>query len=52
MEPIKKTFHFLPIFSITKHTNPLSDQAKKTFNSTWNYYYSIKFGWLFWVIGK
>ena len=45
-----KTFHILPVISVTKNTNTLSKEAKKSFDCDWNYYYIIKIGWLFWEI--
>lgn len=48
LDPIEKHFHILPVLSITKHINPLTEQSKIVFKSNWDYYYTLKIGWLFW----
>lgn len=48
IKPKRIRFHILPILSFTKHINPLSYAAKKSFNCYWDHYYTIEIGWLFW----
>lgn len=48
IEPIRKRFHILPIISVVKHTNPLSEEARKTFDYNWEKFYTIEIGWLWW----
>lgn len=48
IKTINKSFHVLPFITIIKNINPLSDAAKKSFDSNWDYYYSVKIGWLLW----
>lgn len=47
---MNKVFHVLPVMSFIKIVNPLTIEAKETFRSNWNYYYTVKLGWLFWEI--
>lgn len=45
-----KTFDILPVFSISRVTNTLTKEARKSFDVNWNHYYVISMGWLFWTI--
>lgn len=49
ISPQEKGFYILPLLKISKYSNPLSEQAKISFESDWNYYIIISFGWLFWT---
>ncbi len=46
MNTKKKTFHILPIIDIIKTKNTLTPQAKIDFDCSWNYYFSIRIGWM------
>jgi hypothetical protein len=48
IRPYRTQFHILPVLTIIKNKNTLSEQAKITFNSNWNVYYEVNFGWLWW----
>lgn len=45
---IKKKLSLLPYLHFVINMNPLSERAKKDFNSDWDYYFSFEFGWLIW----
>lgn len=38
----------LPYFNIIKNKNPLTLEARKSFNYEWEDYYSFEFGWFKW----
>lgn len=41
-------FSLFPYIHIVKVTNTLSEEAKKTFKSDWDYYITLEYGWLIW----
>lgn len=47
---MKKIFHLLPVITFIKSINPLTPEAKRSFHSSWDYYYTVKIGWLWWEV--
>ncbi len=48
VEPKKDRYCLIPYLHVIIYTNQLTDAAKKTFNSNWNWLWDIEFGWLKW----
>ena len=40
----------LPIISIAKYENPLSKEARKSFDNDYEYYWQITVGWILWGV--
>lgn len=41
-------FSLLPYIHLIITTNTLTEEAKKTFKSKWDYYVTLEYGWLIW----
>ena len=50
IEPIIKKYTILPYFHFINVINPLTEDAKATFNQQWNNYWHFECGWLCWYI--
>ncbi len=50
ISPKEKRFNILPLLMITKYINPLTEEARKTFEYSWESYYTVTIGWLWWRI--
>ena len=48
IKPTEKEFYIFPLLSVVRINNPLTKEARITFDYDWDDYYQIKIGWLWW----